>query len=305
MSYKIFAFLLFSFLFGSFIACSDDSSSTAPVIDDSITDESGAKFSSSKGEQKKSSSSFKPGTVYDTLVIADTLVIVNPIETPYYTNDSSKFSWDELISNDEPSSSSSVEAQKPQSSSSKPASSSSVKKEPSSSSVKVEPPKVEPPVIQGDSLIDTRDGNVYKLTMVGSTMWMATNINYETSVGSSCYDVTDCSKGALYDFSALSEVCPSGWRLPTRDEFDAASQDPDFPWSFGGRMKSNSYAYQGNMGFYWLATSAKFAEGDVENCYDDNCAMIFVKKSPDYGEGEFLFQKDSKDKGFSVRCVKN
>ncbi|MEE0875883.1 MAG: hypothetical protein UIH18_01175, partial [Fibrobacteraceae bacterium] len=49
----------------------------------------------------------------------------------------------------------------------------------------------------------------------------------------------------------------------------------------------------------------QFAEGDVENCYDDNCAMIFVKKSPDYGEGEFLFQKDSKDKGFSVRCVKN
>ena len=304
MPYKIFAFLLFSFLLGSFIACSDDSSSTAPVIDDSVVGESGAKSSSSKGEQKKSSSSFKPGTVYDTLVIADTLVIVNPIETPYYTNDSSEFNWDELISNDDPSSSS-VATQKPQSSSSSSPSSSSVKKEPSSSSVKVDPPKVEPPVVQGDSLIDTRDGNIYKLTMVGKTMWMATNINYETSNGSSCYDVTDCSKGALYDFSALSEVCPSGWRLPTRNEFDAASQDPDFPWSFGGRMKNYSYAYQGNMGFYWLATSEKFVDGDMENCSGDNCAMIFVKKSPDYGEGEFLFQKDSKDKGFSVRCVKN
>lgn len=273
---------LFLFAFSSFffIACSDDSSSSPPSLDDMQAEVSS---SSSSTKKTSSSSSRKQQTVYDTLMVKDSS------DAPYYSEDTTAFQWDVPMSVEQ--SSSSIASP----------TSSNATVTPSSSSITAE---ILPPVVQGDSLIDTRDGNVYRLTMVEKVIWMAENINYETSKGSMCYGNDDCSKGSLYTFEALKEVCPNGWRLPTRAEFEEAANSAEYPWSFGGRMKNSTYAYQDDMGFYWLDTKATIQDGDTENCSSDDCAMIFVKKAPDYGNGEFLFQSDSKDKGFSVRCVK-
>lgn len=286
MLHKLTISLVSLFFFSFFFACSEDSSS-GPNLDESLSEilssSASTPSSSSNKSSGGSSSSKKQLTVYDTLMVAD-----STYDIPYYSEDSSAFNWDIPMS---------VEASS--SSSTPPQSSATTKPVESSSSA-----NVALPVIQGDSLIDTRDGNVYHLAMVGQTIWMIENINYETPTGSMCYGETDCSRGSLYVFSALKSVCPEGWRLPSREEFEAASADTEYPWSYGGRMKDNSYSFQGDMGFYWLETSATLQEGDEDNCSDSDCAMIYVQKAPDYGGGESLFQRDSQNKGFSVRCVK-
>lgn len=209
-------------------------------------------------------------TVYDTLVYD----IEGDEEDPYYLEDTTDFDWGDEEEEEEESSSS---------------------------------------VAASDSLTDSRDGSVYALVTVESTsgnvIWMAENLVYEIDGASYCYD-GDCDSGTLYTYAALETACPSGWRLPTREDFNAAASTSDFPWTFGGRMKvtdgETEYGYLDQMGFFWADTEETYdsTDTDYDNCESDECAMLFVKKAESYdGIGEYFMQRDEQSKGFSIRCV--
>jgi uncharacterized protein (TIGR02145 family) len=256
------------------VGCGDDESwsPSARANDDSseVTSSSSEKAKSSssdiQSDAKQSSSSEKTGT------------------------SSSGVNEDSSSSVKSGSSSSVIPGNAPESSSSLAKSSSSNAKS-SSSSVEVQPASSEPvanssssvselssssldgfdwnlpkeaylnPEIEYDTIIDPRDGKVYKTVKIGDQVWMAENLNFDPGRGSSSdakYDWSWCYNnepkncdvaGRFYTWAAaidsvklvknwghskkcgygtncnLTEkvqgVCPPNWHLPTYDEWEA------------------------------------------------------------------------------------
>ncbi|WP_308604510.1 FISUMP domain-containing protein [uncultured Fibrobacter sp.] len=86
------------------------------------------------------------------------------------------------------------------------------------------------------TFIDERDGQEYKYTTIGKQVWMAENLNVETE-NSYCADDA-CLKGRVYAQSSATSVCPTGWHLPTNDEWQTLFENMGGADTAGYRLKA-------------------------------------------------------------------
>src|SRR5579883_2064927 len=134
-----------------------------------------------------------------------------------------------------------------------------------------------------DSLVDDRDGHVYKTVCIGSQTWMAENLAYDLP-GSICYDndPNNCTTyGKLYSWpqimqgasatnaypSGVRGICPKGWHVPSAAEWDTLIRTLGGTQVAGGAMKAvsslwkspntsatNSSGFSALPGGFWLGS---------------------------------------------------
>lgn len=315
-----------------FAACSDGGSPSKVSVeelgdvDSSASGDDGSKPDGSN-QTAKSGSSSKPG---DKIVInggKDTIYVADAEGSLYYS--SGVFCWTEgCEKNFAPSSSS---ATKPASSGANVSGGSSSSKGNSSSSVK-QSSSSQAPAVSVDSraptvdktamkLTDVRNNQTYSLLKIGSVYWMESNLTYKPNTGYKCdatveietkpgpeatkETVNVCDHyGTYYTYSARDVVCPSGWRLPTKDEVDAAlasmeekpRKELDEWWVLGGRFKQEGsnwlFGNNNGQGHLWIQKSSA-----------NEVAIRFQ----DYGSWEtpkYVTADDQTEKrAYNVRCV--
>jgi len=196
-----------------------------------------------------------------------------------------------------------------------------------------------------DGFTDSRDGKVYKTVTIGSQVWMAENLAYLPAVsaptsGSTIdphyyvygYNDTDVDAakatkiytifGVLYNWPAALTACPSGWHLPSDEEWTQLSDYLGGQNVAGGTMKEAGPSHwlgsddgvTNSSGFTALPGGWRSGRGSFYNIgyygywwssteWDENSAWT---RYLHYDSSKvFRYNEDKKDTGFSVRCLRD
>lgn len=174
------------------------------------------------------------------------------------------------------------------------------------------------------TIVDSRDGQTYKTLKVGSWTWMAENLKYKTS-DSYCFGDKDenCEKyGRLYKLDAMKDtsslnlkqnVCPVGWHLPSRWEWDRLIDAVGGTLLAGKRLKKlmgwfgDSAKADDGVGFSVLPAGIRFSDGGYsrDGLYSlfwtsDEYGVFFNYYSP-----RIKMMVELSKLGASVRCIKD
>jgi uncharacterized protein (TIGR02145 family) len=195
---------------------------------------------------------------------------------------------------------------------------------------------------------DVRDGREYNWIRIGTQVWMAENLNYYTPTGSWYYNndsaTYSATYGRLYDGiasmagesssssnpSGVQGVCPSGWHLPSDDEWKQLEMTLGM-----SQEQADAVGDRGtNQGEQMKTTYGWYSDGNGTNTSGfsglpagtrDCCSSSFfdilryvswracTESSPTDAWGRHLSFNNpyvyraagSKNYGLSVRCVKN
>ncbi|MCF8227625.1 MAG: fibrobacter succinogenes major paralogous domain-containing protein [Bacteroidales bacterium] len=182
----------------------------------------------------------------------------------------------------------------------------------------------------GDPITDSRDGQTYNTVEIGTQCWMAENLNYETG-NSWCYDdnSSNCDTyGRLYDWSTALGACPTGWHLPSDDDWctlttyiDETVDCESLTWigtDAGYKMKSTSGWYSNGNGsdaYGFTALPGGYRDSDGIFHYLELAAYFWSSTAENgseawnwglgYGADEVNRYTHSQGDGLSVRCLKD
>jgi len=194
-------------------------------------------------------------------------------------------------------------------------------------------------VVKG-TFTDSRDGRTYKTVKIGTQTWMAENLDYQKASGFGCYggDPANCTKyGRWYTWDEAKMACPSGWHLPSRDEWDrlaesvGGTKSSDYEtwhkWDGAGKKLKAKSGWEntddGNNGngtddfgfsalpggfvdsrsSFYIGTGGYWWTSDsrgVDKYYNDNA----YHRSLESGSDKLFDYFNTKSVGESVRCVK-
>jgi hypothetical protein len=87
-------------------------------------------------------------------------------------------------------------------------------------------------------------------------------------------------------------LCPSPWRVPTREDFDVLKKNKSTgladAWGYGGELSSNIFFHGDTQAYYWSSTETN----------DDIAYRLY------YSSSNLNVANNKKLLGFQVRCVK-
>ena len=188
------------------------------------------------------------------------------------------------------------------------------------------------------TVVDSRDGSDYTVRYINGACWMTQNLrlsggrtltpsdsdvdsnwtfpNNSLTSGNSYtearfilsddpryakeyggyYNYCAASAGSVCaqtEMDATQSICPAGWTLPTggrNSQQDGISSYVDaFSPVYSGNYYGGSLLNTGSRGYWWSATA-------------DIAIVQYLLR---YGSGSLYIDSDSKDLGFSVRCIRN
>ncbi|MEO1418574.1 MAG: FISUMP domain-containing protein [Bacteroidota bacterium] len=174
-------------------------------------------------------------------------------------------------------------------------------------------------------LLDSRDNQVYDLLEIGGNIWMQKNLNFATT-GSECFNglSDNCSAyGQLYVWAEAQNSCPSGWQVPTdQDWYDLENAvDPSIAaipsesdLGFRGNNAGNALKSGGVAEMDLLLGGQKTFQGDFESL---GLEGVFWSQTPisSFPNGRFARSLKQSESGvgrfersdlakYSMRCVK-
>lgn len=199
------------------------------------------------------------------------------------------------------------------------------------------------------SFTDPRDGSVYQTVKIGNQIWMAENLRYlphvsDLALGSvetpfryvhsySGINVEEAKAtdnyinyGALYNWAAAQDACPSGWHLPSEAEFTVLIEFLGGESIAGAKMKQEGTLEEGTSlwrapntgatnesGFTGLPGGRRHSSGGsttlgffgnwwTRNEVDSNEAKSYILF---YNVQNIHTTNSDKSSGFSIRCIKD
>jgi len=180
--------------------------------------------------------------------------------------------------------------------------------------------------------IDARDRKTYKIVYIGNQVWMAENLAYKANSGCWAYDNNEsnvATYGYLYNFETAKNVCPSGWHLPSDEEWkllemelgmqqEETNKYEDRGTDEGIKLKSKTgwYDYKNGInernfsatpGGYMYNDGKFYVEGKVGYWWSrtiGNNSTVAIRRI-DYNKNGIYRNCIDKSCGFSVRCIKD
>ncbi len=180
-------------------------------------------------------------------------------------------------------------------------------------------------------LTDNRSNpsKTYRTVVIGSQTWMAQNLNYNAS-GSKCHgdnsggdSENKCNTyGRLYNWEAAMDICPAGWHLPSRAEWEvmtiyiggAATEGKKLKaaggWNIYDGVSGNGmdeYGFSALPGSYGDSSGFFLLVGYYGNWWTSSETggynEAFIRSMSYDEEAEWTY--DDKSFLLSVRCVRN
>ncbi len=176
------------------------------------------------------------------------------------------------------------------------------------------------PNIQYGTMIDSRDGQIYKTVEIGSQTWMAQNLNYNFTNN---YDSDSIFYGKDYTWEQAQNVCDEGWHLPSKEEFEDLITGKGEGYDLAKKFLSLKSSYDvydrevvgtDDYGFsairtrnYWYDKDLAFWSATESTTEENGAWMLTFGLAPSVGPGLWDYAEDAalKTVAHSVRCVKN
>ncbi|TRZ75048.1 MAG: hypothetical protein D4R97_03200 [Bacteroidetes bacterium] len=184
----------------------------------------------------------------------------------------------------------------------------------------------------GNPLMDVRDNKVYQTVQIGIQCWLATNLNFGTTIISTqdqrdncvaekyCYNdnpINCTNHGGLYQWDEVMRFdetpadqgfCPPGWHIPTENDWNTL-----FATFINNGFAGSPLKYSGYSGFNALLSGARHINRGWDfqgfatffwssTLRSDNKAWAHGINDPD---PSVSFYPSSRINAFSVRCLKD